>query len=477
MHRRWALCLLLLSGCEALWGHTATPDPFNCVQTPEVCTTEQRCNRETESCEAIPPPAPDLATPPVCTQTTGEVTGTVFIPSGVLPLYGASVYVPSGPVEALPSGPTCSRCTEFEALLSTAVARTKTDVLGRFRLSGVPQGTDVPLVIRHGKWRRRLVIPQVTACTETQLDPALTRLPRNKAEGELPQIAVTTGNADAMECWLRKIGIDDSEFTPESGNGRVNLFAGHGGATSYKAPLNGGAAFTVAMDNPGTTTGWWSKSDAFSRYDLVLLGCEGGAYFSEKSSTARQALFNYVNSGGRVLIPHWQYSWIQSAPSPLSTVATFWPLGMEQSFPTLTVQVDTSTDTGSGLADWMYALDRFTTRGTLQIPEARNTVRSINPALTQSYIHYRDTARALTLSQYFMFNMPVGAATGQECGRIASTDLHVTPNLGSNPDPNFDYSNPTSPFPTGCVSKTFTPSERALTFMLIELTGCVAPLP
>ena len=92
-----------------------------------------------------------------------------------------------------------------------------------------PSGTNIPLVIQIGKWRRKIILPTVTKCQDNAFnDPNTVRLPRNMndrgtgdAAGDvhMPQIALSTGHSDALDCLLRKIGIADSEFTPDSGGG------------------------------------------------------------------------------------------------------------------------------------------------------------------------------------------------------------------------------------------------------------------
>src|SRR6185436_5724289 len=90
----------------------------------------------------------------------------------------------------------------------------------------------------------------------------------NKSEGDLPQIALTTGGADALECLIRKMGVSESEFTLPTGTGRVHLYAGGGGTNSYSSTLNGGASFTGAQP-------FWNSLDNLKKYDVVVLSCEG----------------------------------------------------------------------------------------------------------------------------------------------------------------------------------------------------------
>ncbi len=116
------------------------------------------------------------------------ISGTVYAPEGTLPLYNAIVYINNKPVDAFDEGASCERCTD--KLSGDPIATALTDTNGRFVLENVPVGSNIPLVIQVGKWRRQLTVPSTTACMNTPVAASLTRLPRTKAEGNIPKIAL-----------------------------------------------------------------------------------------------------------------------------------------------------------------------------------------------------------------------------------------------------------------------------------------------
>jgi hypothetical protein len=70
-------------------------------------------------------------------------------------------------------------------------------------------------------------------------------------------------------------------------------------------------------------------------------------------------------------------------------------------------------------------------------------------------------------TMYFSFDTPVNAPAGPNgpayCGRAVFSDLHVS---GAQPIPD--------PSP-GCTQADLTPQEKALEFMLFDLSSCVIP--
>jgi hypothetical protein len=90
----------------------------------------------------------------------------VYDPAGKNPLYNVIVYVPNAPLAPITHGATCETCNTAPS--GTPIASALTDTHGRFKIEKnalgtniPPSGTDIPLVIQIGKWRRQIKLGTV----------------------------------------------------------------------------------------------------------------------------------------------------------------------------------------------------------------------------------------------------------------------------------------------------------------------------
>lgn len=406
--------------------------------------------------DADPPFSPDASDAHRCVglecrreACTGGVkttlTGKVLDPSGTVPLYDALVYVPNAPVAAFAPGVVCDRCGTVPS--GRPIATALTNANGEFVLEDVPAGADVPLVIQIGRWRRQVVVPSVGKCVSTSVDKELTRLPRNKAEGDIPKIAITTGNADSLECFVRKLGIDAAEMSNPSGTGRIHLYRGNGATIDASTPA---------------ANALWDDADALKSYDMVILSCEGAEHNETKSTPAKENLRAYLDSGGRVFASHFHYTWFENGSAPLRTTATWVPNG---SAPNQAALIDTRFAKGEAFADWLVDVGASTTRGQVPMTELRRNVTSVPGAgapadASRRWIYTASGAEEDT--KFYSFNTPVGTAADQQCGRGVYTDIHVSSGDDS-----------TGTFPGNCKTSGFTAQEKALLFLLFDLAACV----
>jgi hypothetical protein len=391
-----------------------------------------------------------------------SLSGTVYAPNGTLPLYGVTVYVPARDPGPLPDGVTCGNCAA--SLPGGAIAATITDETGRFRIPDVPAATDVPLVITVGKWRRRLVLPSVAACQDTPLATAETTLPRTKAEGDLPRIAITTGSADALECLVRKLGIADRELTTDAGDGRVHLYAGNG-ANHFAAGFPGGAG---AFPN---ATALWGTVAKLSTYDVAIFSCEGAQYPGTKPQTAMQAVHDYAGLGGRVFMSHWHNIWIGGESGvPAHGIPSWqsigtWSYNAPQYQENTIASVDLTVAKGPELARWLQHVGASTTFGQIPITQARYTLPGNDPSRSdrRMYLDPMLTNNHVGV-QHLQFTTPNDVPATQRCGKVVFSDMHVS--SGSR-------SRATVPFPNDCSAADLTAQEKALAFILFDISSCV----
>jgi hypothetical protein len=406
----------------------------------------------------------------VTCSTPTSISGVVYDPAGIRPVYNAFVYAPTKPLDPIAPGVSCDRCATTLSGAPAAMART--DATGHFKLEGLPAGTNVPVVIQIGKWRREIAIPSVAECADTPItDVNLTRLPRNRSEGHLPKIAVTTGGSDALDCFIHKIGISDSEFTLDTGDGRVNLFtggepmAGGGGqgATSFAAGFGSGGSGTFPF---AATPSLWGSPTKLATYDMMLMSCEGSQYPDAKLPYIGNVK-GFADAGGRIIASHLQYYWLRNGPAPWPSTATY--LLPQSSVPDpSSATVSTTFPRGAALADWLVAVGATPTRGSLQLFGTEATVAAVTPP-TLGWLTRSVPAPATTT--LLTFDTPVESDAAAQCGRVGFVDLHVKNTVSTQVGK--DTSSPAIPFPSGCNSTILTPQEQALEFMLFDVGACI----
>ena len=399
------------------------------------------------------------------------ISGTVVAPTDPTagfgnpdPIYNATVYVPSGPLNAITTGATCDQCTMSQGALVSAV----TGIDGKFTLTNPPTGSNVTVVIQLGKWRRVLTL-SVTPCMDNPLTTAQTRLPRKQAEfspyDNIPRFAIDTGNVDVMECVLRKMGIADSEFTNPALSGGLPTATGR--VQIYQAaPAANGAGGAVIDATTPTEDQLWGSQTTLDAYDAVLFPCEGAQ--DNESTTQQGNVINYANLGGRVFATHFSYVWLYNI-APFSSTATWAINTANYNGSTFNGLIDQTFPKGAALAQWLQqaAVAASTTLGIIPVSFVRH---DFNLPLTnaQRWMYMQNAAPGngpANFPVHYTFNTPVGAAAANQCGRVVFSDFHVENSNGSQG----------VLFPQECSAGPLTPQEKLLEFMLFDLTSCVTP--
>jgi hypothetical protein len=439
-----------------------------------------------------------------CTNDGGTtIVGKILDPAGANPLYNVLVYVPlfdpaqpsaipagfgiqpiAGGV-TFPSGVTCDSCSYLYTGNPIAVGASGTD--GAFRITNAPSGKNIPVVAQIGKWRTHTTVATVSDCQEASAGNI--KLP-SSADGtdpivSIPQIAISMGSADTLECLPFRMGIAEAEITSgASGAGHIHVFTGGGGGGNG-AP-------------PEASSGLWDSLADLEKYDVILFSCEG----SETKNANPPLLEKYVNAGGRTFASHYHYAWFTG---PLMGGGTYsanpdwgphlasWNMNDQGADfgAIIGAQVATTLNVGGGafakgaaLAAWLASVNALGTNGVpmnevaVNSPSFDPNVTSAN-TVSQAWATYDTTASVDNgfPTAYFSFDTPVGAVAPPDggappyCGRVVFSGLHVG---AAAMDTSFGNSLPSS---TSCNPGPgqLSPQEKVLEFMLFDLSSCVTP--
>ena len=463
----WASCARIdhpgAAGDDGAASSRPSPDA-----SPDAASSAPDAARDTPI-ELLPPPKP-----PCVNLQCGKVacaggpltsiSGTTYAPNGKLPLYNVTVYVPNAALDPFPAGITCDRCGAVAS--GKPVASAVSDAEGKFTIKDVPAGTNIPLVLQVGKWRRKITIPSVTACQDNKLtDANLTRLPRNRQEGDMPKIAVTTGTCDQLGCLLPKIGIDPAELGIAGQDKAVAYYQGSS-FSILPGIIPGGMGNGFGPPNMRPATELWNDEAQLSKHDMTLFSCECSEMLNTKSAASFAAVTNYLARGGRIFGSHYSYVWLQHTPDPPLSMAV--PIVTSFGTGSSPLTIDTSFPKGKALADWMKFVDPAVTYGEITSRQVFNNVQSVMAPSALAWASSETMgggadAGVGSKPRIITVNTPAGVAADKQCGRAAHLDAHITPDM---------LAPAGGMFPAVCGTD-LSKGEEALAFLFFDLSSCI----
>ncbi|HEY3497854.1 MAG TPA: hypothetical protein VGK73_24315, partial [Polyangiaceae bacterium] len=529
--------------CDAPEQPTCTPTATTCAGLGWACGTAidncgntYNCANEGRTCGALETCVGGIGAPttcmgsgggscplcgsvPVCTGgTETRLTGRVITPgrdngntANQVGVPNAFVYIlRTNNIADLPAissgiptgGESCDRCDEQN--LGSVLTGAVSDATGAFTLEGnIPVGAEFILVTKVGKFRRavQMTLQAGAACTTTALtssgDANPTRLPRAMTgDGGLginiPRVAISTGQIDAMECVLWKMGLSTSEFVNGSGTttgGRLHVY--RGGANSGSPP---GAGARIDNNTPHDSTLYGSLS-RMQTYDMVVADCEGQSWdgsFTQRDADG-QRVREYVNRGGRMFASHLSFSWLhqngtqayvpdgtrfQTGLGPAASWQATARIGNNVvSTAAVALNRPNASPRIDNFAAWLVREGVTTSPNyTFSITDLISQATSLG-ASSEEFVHCTgggDCIGGNVRTQQFSFNTPYAAPTAAACGRLAYSGFHVAAG-GAAVAAN-------AMFPALCQGASanngnLTNQEKVLLYMLFDLGACVGDEP
>jgi hypothetical protein len=415
-------------------------------------------------------------------------TGNVYDPGGNVPLPNVYVFLREGAMAALPQGAsqdTCSTILTGGPSGGVPAVRVQTGLDGSFSLPlppSIAMGTSVDIVVQSGRWRKTL--HKTANCMTSTLNDVTGKLKlpstHDGVDNNIPQFAVVTGAFDTLECFLAKVGVATSEFTAPSGTGRVRMYQGCNGSCGPNLAAGNGGPVPEKSSLIGSQT-------ELNKNSILLLPCEGGnkgdANYGSDADVAR--VRNFVNAGGRFFATHLSDKYLYHEKDA-GGAEDLYPntVGWKPGFPdedmfnkfaggllAVDANVRTTPPRAQNFRDWLAsaAVNGLNGSGRVSFADGKRRSLTIGPQANGWLPNYNTFGFPYyNLEHHVTFDTPVGSAN--PAGRVVYLSSHVAPT---------SLRRSGGDFPSECnLVPALTPSERALEYMLFDLSSCVgAALP
>jgi hypothetical protein len=370
--------------------------------------------------------------------TVATLHGTVLAPEGTIPISGALVYLTPTQPGPIPDHLYCDKCVTLD--YTTPYTFTNPD--GSFNLGAYQTGSFL-LVVQKGQFRR--IRPIDVTAGDVAVSYADTELPNktDPANGDtIPKMAIVNMAWDNIDVSLSRLGLGTGSNSGPFGTFQIDR------AT---APYD---YYDGLPGSKGSANDILSNPAIISQYNIVFLPCSWSdsttCYTSSPAQDANvQAnLRSFVEQGGKLYVTDYSYEFVR------------------QIFPGYVSWKDETSTLGSACLQGAWD-------GPASSPDADLTAWLATQGITtfdvlQNWtaitgVHQGDTTdpdgnpiqvkpKVWVKAQTDWGELPATVSFEQVCGRVLFSSYH-----------------------TEGASATLIPQERALLYVLLEVSVCVAP--
>ena len=243
---------------------------------------------------------------------------------------------------------------------------------------------------------------------------------------------MTTGEADSLECLLRRIGVDATEFTNPEGPGRINLFSdpcveGDCNAADHvlrerrrqhperlrraleqcRQPPQVRHRVHVLHRQPSRRAA--TRRPRTSRRSRIT--STRAAAPSSSTTTTRGSAAAPKRWRSSTCASTFRRPFPSSRPGHCPTAST----SMSARRRAVDYTIDTAFPKGNSFADWLVNVGATTTRGTISLLDVKHPALAVDPAVAQRWIYRETTAVAgVSAVPFFTVNTPIEQAATPE---------------------------------------------------------------